>query len=135
MTKKIGIVIGEFHKSLADEMLEDAKKAAQENGGEVVEVVWVPGTYEAPLMVKRLLLNEGIDCVVVLGYIERGETLHGEEMGATTSLLFKQLELEHGKPVGMGIIGPGATEEQARKRIAYAGAAVRAALVMCEKLQ
>jgi len=132
--KRIGIVIGEFHKRIAEAMLEDAKKAVQEGGAELKEVVWVPGTYEAPLMVRKLLKGGNVDCVAVLGYIEKGETLHGEEMGTVTSLIFKQLELEYNKPVGMGIIGPGATEEQARERIGYAGAAVRAALKMCEKL-
>lgn len=125
---KIGIVIGEFHKELAEAMLDDAKKAAE---GHDVEVVWVPGSYETLLPVKKFLSRDDINCVVVLGYIEKGETLHGEEMGHTISLLLKKLELEYEKPVGMGIIGPGATLEQAKKRIAYAGAAVRAALKMC----
>lgn len=133
MTKTIGIVIGEFHREIAEAMLSEAKKAAAEAGART-EVVWVPGTYEAPLKVKMLLSRKDVDCVVVLGFIEKGETLHGEEMGLVTSLLFKQLELEFGKPVGMGIIGPGATEEQARKRIQYAGNAVRAAVKMCDTL-
>jgi hypothetical protein len=42
-------------------------------------------------------------------------------VGPWCSLIFKQLELSHGKPVGMGIIGPGATAEQAEQRVAYAG--------------
>jgi 6,7-dimethyl-8-ribityllumazine synthase len=72
--------------------------------------------------------------VVVLGYIEKGSTLHGQEMGATCSLVLKQLELEYSKPVGMGIIGPGATAEQAETRVAYAGNAMRAAIRMARFL-
>lgn len=94
------------------------------------EVVWVPGTYEAPLVVERMLEKDSLDAVVVVGYIEKGSTLHGQEMGATCSLVFKQLELEYSKPVGMGIIGPGATAEQAEGRVAYAGNAMRAAVRM-----
>lgn len=130
--KRVGIVIGEFHKEIAKAMLEDAENAIGKEKAVLKETVWVPGTYEAPLMVRKLLKRTDIDCVVVLGFIEKGQTLHGEEMGSTTSLLFKQLELEYGKPVGMGIIGPGATPEMARKRIHYAGNTVRAALRMCE---
>lgn len=52
----------------------------------------------------------------------QGSTLHGQEMGSTCSLILKNLELEFNKPVGMGIIGPGATAEQAATRVAYAGA-------------
>ena len=93
-------------------------------------MIWVPGTYEAPLVVEKMLESEAIDAVVVVGYIEKGSTLHGQEMGATCSLVFKQLELEYSKPVGMGIIGPGATAEQAEDRVAYAGNATRASIRM-----
>ena len=51
-------------------------------------------------------------------------------MGSTCSLVFKQLELEYSKPVGMGIIGPGATAEQADGRVACAGNAMRASVRM-----
>ena len=97
-------------------------------------MIWVPGTYEAPLVVEKMLESEAIDAVVVVGYIEKGSTLHGQEMGATCSLVFKQLELEYSKPVGMGIIGPGATAEQAEGRVAYAGNAMRAAIRMARFL-
>lgn len=36
-----------------------------------VQVVWVPGTYEAPLVVRKMLERKDIDCVVVVGYIEK----------------------------------------------------------------
>ncbi len=56
------------------------------------------------------------------------------QMGATVSLILKQLEVEYKKPVGMGIIGPGATIEQAESRISYAGNATRAAIRMARHL-
>jgi 6,7-dimethyl-8-ribityllumazine synthase len=66
---------------------------------------------------------------VVLGFIERGQTQHGEVMGHVVHRALVDLELKHRKPVGIGIIGPGATSEQAEKRkVDYARAAVRAAL-------
>ena len=127
---RLGVVIGEFHNVLMDRMLEDARVSAEAMGGRVDQVVWVPGTYEAPLVVERMLEDDALDAVCVVGYIEKGSTLHGQEMGSTCSLIFKQLELEHGKPVGMGIIGPGATAEQAEGRVAYAGNAIRASIRM-----
>lgn len=130
--KRIGIVIGEFHDQLMNECLDDARLAADQMGATITQVAWVPGTYEAPLVVRNLLRRDDIDCVVIVGYIEKGSTLHGEEMGNTCSLLFKQLELEFNKPVGMGIIGPGATAEQAATRVAYAGNATRASIRMCQ---
>lgn len=129
----VGVVIGEFHNTLMDRMLEDARVAAVSMNAVIDEVVWVPGTYEAPLVVEKMLESD-LDAVVVVGYIEKGSTLHGQEMGATCSLVFKQLELEYSKPVGMGIIGPGATAEQAEGRVAYAGNAMRAAIRMARFL-
>jgi len=130
---RVGVVIGEFHNRLMDRMLEDARVAAVSMNATLDEVVWVPGTYEAPLVVEKML-DSDLDAVVVLGYIEKGSTLHGQEMGATCSLVLKQLELEYSKPVGMGIIGPGATAEQAETRVAYAGNAMRAAIRMARFL-
>ena len=67
--------------------------------------------------------------LVVLGYIERGETLHGEVMGHVVHAALVQLQLSHRKPIGLGIIGPGATAEQAEARkVSSARAAVHAAL-------
>ena len=130
---RVGVVIGEFHNTLMDRMLEDARVAAVSMNATIDEVVWVPGTYEAPLVVEKMLESD-LDAVVVVGYIEKGSTLHGQEMGATCSLVFKQLELEYSKPVGMGIVGPGATAEQAESRVAYAGNAMRAAIRMARFL-
>ena len=107
-----------------------ARVSAEAMGATIDKVVWVPGTYEAPLVVENMLQDPTLDACVVLGYIEKGSTLHGQEMGATFSIIAKQLELEYGKPVGMGIIGPGATAEQAEMRVAYAGNAVRASVRM-----
>ena len=127
---RLGVCVGEFHNKLMDRMLEDARVAAETMGATIDRVMWVPGTYEAPLVVENMLQDPTLDACVVLGYIEKGSTLHGQEMGSTFSIIAKQLELEYGKPVGMGIIGPGATAEQAEERVAYAGNAVRASVRM-----
>ncbi|CAL6291521.1 unnamed protein product [Bathycoccus prasinos] len=131
---KLGIVIGEFHDQLMNRMLEDARLSALAMNAEITRVVFVPGTYEAPLILENMLMDDSLDAACVLGYIEKGSTLHGEEMGNTCSLIFKQLELEYRKPVGMGIIGPGATAEQAETRVAYAGNAIRAAIRMARTM-
>ncbi len=121
---KIAVIVGEFHKEIAEGLIASAKKAAQECKITIAQVFWVSGSYEVPLILKKVLECGKYDGVVILGYIEKGDTLHGEEMGSTVSLLIKQMELMYGIPIGMGIIGPGATAEQAKKRIHYGGRAV-----------
>ena len=126
---RVAIVAGQFHREIAAAMVEAAMGAIVESGADLVETWWVAGSYEAPLAVQRLLRAPDVDAVVVLGFIERGETLHGEVMGHVVHRALVELALQHEKPVGIGIIGPGATVEQAHvRKVEYAKAAVRAAL-------
>jgi 6,7-dimethyl-8-ribityllumazine synthase len=131
---RIGIVIGKFHEPLARDMLKAAESEARALGAEVTQVVWVPGSLEAPIAAKRLLKTKKFDALVVLGYIERGETLHGEVMGHAVIQALIGLQLEYMVPMGLGIIGPGATMEQANSRkVGNAQRAVRAAVGMASR--
>jgi 6,7-dimethyl-8-ribityllumazine synthase len=127
---RLAVVAAEFNRPLVDVMIASALDEAKKNGARVVvEPLRVPGCYETPLVVSRVIARNRIDAVIVLGYIERGETQHGEVMGHVVHAALVKLAIRHGKPVGIGIIGPGATKEQADERKeAYARAAVRAAL-------
>jgi len=71
--KKIAIVLGSFHKKEVDQMLACARDEAMKNNLQIVEEVWVPGSIEKPLALKRLLMRDDIDGAVALGIIERGE--------------------------------------------------------------
>lgn len=125
---RVGVVYGEFHREIAQAMLDAAREQVAAEGGVVAREIGVPGSYETPLAMKHLLSDPGVDLAVLLGYIERGETLHGEVMGHVVHRAVLDLSLEHDKPVGFGVVGPGATLEQAgARKEEYARAAVRAA--------
>jgi len=62
-------------------MLESALDTAATRGLMVTDPVWVPGSMEKPLALKRLLLEPSVDGAVVLGIIEQGQTAHGRVMG------------------------------------------------------
>lgn len=106
MTKNIAIIATSFHKKTMEGMVMDARKTAKEEGLNVVKESWVPGCYEVPLALKRLFASNDIDGAVVLGIIEKGETKHGMIMGMVVHDAIVRLELETGKPVGLGILGP-----------------------------
>ncbi|HWP08020.1 MAG TPA: 6,7-dimethyl-8-ribityllumazine synthase [Polyangiaceae bacterium] len=126
---RVAIVSADFHEAIAAAMLASANSEAQTFGARVVETVHVSGCYETPLMTERLLGQKGIDAVIVLGCIERGETLHGEVMGHVVHRALLESSLQYDKPVGLGIIGPGATPAQATARTdGTARSAVRAAM-------
>lgn len=127
----IGIVLGSFHRREVEEMLDEARAVATRNQLGIVAEVWVPGSMEKPLAVKRLLQRADVAGAVTLGIIERGETEHGSVMGHAVVGSLIGLQLEFMKPVGVGILGPGINPSQIPPRIRpYAAAAVEAVAAM-----
>jgi 6,7-dimethyl-8-ribityllumazine synthase len=98
-------------------MLGVAKARAEDFGIEVVEVIWVPGSLEIPLALKGLILRDDIDGAACLGIIEKGETQHGLVLGQAVVKTILELQLEYDKPIGLGIIGPGADPEHVEPRL------------------
>ena len=129
----LGIVCGAFHRKQVERMLEYAHDEAEAKNWEVVEVAWVPGSMEAPLALERMLQNEDVHGAVVLGIIERGETEHGLVMGQAVTRAVIDLQISHNKPIGLGIIGPGAAPEHIEPRLEpHARAAVGAVAAMVD---
>ena len=131
MAKSVAIVAGSYHKDKVEKMVEIVKSLSSENNLLIEEICWVPGSMELPLQIKRLLLRESIEGIIVLGIIEKGETEHGLVMGQAVTKSVIDLKLLSMKPIGFGIIGPGAEEEHITKRLeAHAKQAVLAVAEM-----
>ena len=131
MAKSVAIVAGSYHKDKVEKMIEIVKSLSSENNLLIEEIAWVPGAMEIPLQAKRLLLRGAIEAVIVLGIIEKGKTDHGLVMGQAVTKSILDLQLVSMKPIGFGIIGPGAEEEQITQRVeAHAKQAVLAVAEM-----
>ena len=117
MAKSVAIVAGSYHKGKVEKMVEIVKSLSSENNFLIEEVTWVPGAMEIPLQTKRLLLRNSIEAVIVLGIIEKGKTDHGLVMGQAVTKAIIDLQLVSMKPIGFGIIGPGAEEKQISERV------------------
>lgn len=136
MAEKIGIVVSEFNYDVTYLMLQKALNHAKFLGAEVTHVVKVPGTFELPLGVKQLFQLTDVDAVVALGAVIQGETKHDEVVANQAARKILDLALEFGKPVSLGIIGPGASRMQALERVEdYARRAVEAAVKMVRRLK
>lgn len=126
---RIGICAAEFHWDIVGQMLEFAKRHADFLGAEVAEERIVPGSFELPLAAEELASQDDIDAVVVLGAVIEGDTGHHETVMNQASRKIMDLSLEYGKPVSLGISGPGETRMEAEERIdEYARRAVEAAI-------
>ena len=130
-SSQIAVVIGSFHRREAEIMLESALDTAATYGLMVKDPVWVPGSMEKPLALKRLLLEPSVDGAVVLGVIEQGQTAHGRVMGQAVINTILNLQLDLMKPIGVGILGPEIQPGQIQERLVpYARDAVLAVHAM-----
>ena len=102
---------------------------------EITEVIAVPGVFDMPLAIKKLLLKDDIDAVITLGAVIEGSTSHDEIVVQHASRKIADLALEYDKPVALGITGPGMTRLEAHQRVDYAKRAVEAAVKMCKRLE
>ncbi len=131
----LGIVVSEYNYDITSVMLERAKAQADFLEVNVVKVVTVPGVFDMPLAVKKLLLNKGIDAVVTLGAVIEGETEHDEIVITNAARKMTDLAVEFEKPVGLGVTGPGMTRLQAQDRVEKAGEVVESVVKMLKRLE
>lgn len=132
---RLGIVVSEFNYDVTYLMLQKALSHAKFLGAEVAYVLKVPGVFEAPMGALALLKRDDVDAVVTLGAVIQGATKHDELVANQAARKLLDLGLEYGKPVTLGIIGPGASRSQALERVEdYARRAVEAAVKMVERL-
>lgn len=132
---RLAIVASQFNREIVDAMVERALARAKELGLQVTTVVRVPGTFEVPPAIQRLLERTDVDGAVALGAVIQGETKHDEVIMQAAADALMDIGLRTGKPVGLGITGPGMTYKQAKARIDAASRAVDAAKAMHELLR
>ena len=128
---KIGVVCTSFHKKEIDKMLYFVQSESNDQNIELSEIVWVPGAMEIPLALDRMLQSNNLIGAIALGIIEKGETQHGLVMGQSAVSSIIDLQLKYNKPIGLGIIGPGAKPEHIGPRLeSHAKAALNAIIQM-----
>lgn len=132
---RIGMVAAEFNYEVTSLMIERARAEADFLGVKITKEIKVPGVFEIPIAVKRLLECDDIDAVITLGAVITGETKHDEVVVAQSSRKIMDLGLEYGKPVGFGINGPGMTELQALDRIEKGRDVVDTVVKMLQRLE
>ena len=77
----------------------------------------VPGIFDMPLIIDKLLQKKDVDGIVTLGAVIKGKTKHDEVIAHSTARNIAKLSIKHQKPVSLGISGPGMQVRQAYARI------------------
>jgi len=114
---KVGIVVSRFNELLSGRLLSGAKDALTRHGvAEAdVDIAWVPGAFEIPLLAKRMADSSKYDAVLALGVVIRGGTPHFDYVAAEVSKGVAKASLDSGVPVLFGVITAD-TIEQAVER-------------------
>lgn len=100
---RISIVAASWHDTIMDGLIAGASDALKEMGVVEPEVVRVPGSFELPI-VTRKLARLGRDAVIALGVVIRGGTPHFEYVSAATTDGLSRVALDTGVPVGFGLL-------------------------------
>jgi 6,7-dimethyl-8-ribityllumazine synthase len=134
MAVKLGFVVAEFNRDITYMMEIEAEEHAKFLGAEVTERFYVPGAYDMPLAIKKMLKEKNVDAVVTIGCVIEGATQHDEIVVQHAARKIIDLSLEFEKPVTLGISGPGMTRLEASDRVDYGKRAVESAIKLVQRL-
>ena len=114
---KFGVVVSRFNEFITSRLLEGARDGLARHGvkEDDVEVAWTPGSFEIPLIAKRMAESGKYSAVICLGAVIRGGTPHFEYIAAEVTKGIAQVSLQADLPVVYGVITAD-TLEQAIER-------------------
>lgn len=114
---KFGIVVGRFNEFITNKLLGGALDALKRHGAEDenIEVAWVPGAFEIPLVAQTMAQGGKYDAIICLGAVIRGGTPHFDYVCAEVSKGIAKVSMDTGLPTVFGIITAD-TIEQAIER-------------------
>ena len=103
---KFGVVVSRFNEFITNKLLSGAQDALVRHGvsRENIDVAWVPGAFEIPVVAQKLAQSKNYDAIICLGAVIRGATPHFEYVAAEVSKGIARLSLETGLPVTYGVI-------------------------------
>ena len=115
--KRFAIVASQFNGAITERLLVGAKQALTEHAvpDSSIDVTWVPGAFEIPLVAKTLAATGSYQAVICLGAVIRGETSHFEHVGREATAGIASVALDTGIPVLLGVLTT-ETVEQALDR-------------------
>jgi 6,7-dimethyl-8-ribityllumazine synthase len=103
---RFAIVVSRYNEHITAKLLAGAVETLRAAGiaDDALDVAWVPGAWEIPLVAQRLARSTNYVAVLCLGAVIRGETTHDEHINRQVSLSLGQLALETGLPVLFGVL-------------------------------
>lgn len=103
---RFAIVVGRFNEFIGGKLLDGALDGLKRHGvkEEDIDVAWVPGAFEIPLIAKKMAKNDKYDGVICLGAVIKGSTSHYDYVCSEVSKGIASVSLESEKPVMFGVL-------------------------------
>ncbi len=139
--KRFALVVSRFNDFVSDRLLAGALDALDRHGArdEDIDIVKVPGSFEIPLMAKKMVEKDIYDAVICLGAVIRGSTPHFEYVSSEVSKGIAMVGLESGVPVIFGVVTTDTLEQAIERAGTKAGnkgwAAAEAAMEMANLVE
>lgn len=110
---KIGIVVGRFNEFIGSKLLGGALDGLKRHGvqDEDIDVAWVPGAFEIPLIANKMAKNEKYDAIICLGAVIKGSTPHFDYVCSEVSKGVANASLNTEKPIIFGVLTTNSIEE------------------------
>jgi 6,7-dimethyl-8-ribityllumazine synthase len=116
---RFAIVVSRFNSFISERLLEGALDALKRHGAteNMMQIFKVPGSFEIPLVAKKLAKRKDVDGIICLGAVIKGGTPHFHYVASEVTKGIAQVSLESEKPIGFGIL----TTESVEQAIERAG--------------
>ncbi|MBQ2444237.1 MAG: 6,7-dimethyl-8-ribityllumazine synthase, partial [Clostridia bacterium] len=103
---KFGIVVGRFNEFIGSKLLSGCVDGLVRHGAEEsdIDVAWVPGAFEIPVIARKLAESGKYDAIICLGAVIRGATTHYDYVCAEVSKGIATVSLNTGVPVMFGVV-------------------------------
>ena len=110
---KFGIVASRFNEFITKKLLEGAQDALQRHGvnPQDIDIAWVPGAFEIPLVAQKLAETKRYNAVICLGAVIRGATPHFDQIASEVTRGIGKVGLEYGLPVTYGVVTADSLEQ------------------------
>ena len=120
---KIAIVAGRFNEFITSKLIGGALDVLKRNdvSEENIDIAWVPGAFEIPLIAKKLANTQKYDAIITLGAVIKGSTPHFDYVCAEVSKGISQISLQSELPVIFGVLTTNNIEEAIERAGTKAG--------------
>jgi 6,7-dimethyl-8-ribityllumazine synthase len=120
---KIGIVVGRFNDFISSKLLEGSLDCLTRHdvAESDIDVAWVPGAFEIPLLAKKMAASKKYDAIVTLGAVIRGSTPHFDFVCKEAASGVAKVALEHEVPVIFGVLTTDSIEQAIERAGTKAG--------------